>query len=109
VKIKQCDVCDEQFEWDREMIEMVIPAPFLNAEDGLGVDICSWTCVRQVVDSIDPLGDAVDEPEDGEIPEELGSEKPLKAKKMAEDPRTTMSEQELAAYTESVTGVKRRY
>lgn len=105
MRIKICDVCDEKYGDDDPMIEMVIPAYFINeAEIGLTVDVCSWECVQRIAMNINP-----EEHEDE--PEASAPAKKVAVRK--EQPTDVtfpeLSEQQLAEYTEQVTGVKRRY
>jgi hypothetical protein len=110
MRITICDVCDEKFDADAEMIAMLIPAEFLFTEgDPISVDICGWPCVNQLVDNAlnNSIGDEMELPK----PEEEEEEPPVKPFIMVPKTPTidtNMDEKTLAQYTESVTGVKRR-
>ena len=105
MRITICDVCDEKFDSDAEMIEMVIPADFLGNVDGIAlhVDICGWPCANQIVDGA--LNTPEPEPEEQE---EKAPTKPFIMVPKSPMIDTDMDPAEMARYTEAVTGVKRR-
>lgn len=103
MRIIKCDVCGDDYEPGADMIEMTIPASFVEAEgDGITIDVCSFTCVEVVVDGA--LGRA-EEADKEEQPEE--SERFIAVPK-APTIGTDLDEKSLAKFTEQVTGVKRR-
>ena len=72
MRIIKCDVCNEEFSGDAEMIQMVIPVKFLETNgDPIVVDICGWPCANQVVDGAlsNSIGDEMElpKPEEKEV------------------------------------------
>jgi hypothetical protein len=107
VKIVKCDVCGEDYQPGDDMIEMVIPASFVDEEgEGIAIDVCGWPCVSAVVDSALRAGDQT--PDGDEEPDSEPEEKAFIAVPKVPTIDTTMDEQTLAHFTEQVTGVKRR-
>jgi len=106
MRITICDVCDEKFDADAVMLQVLVPTEFLNTTgDALVVDVCGWPCMNQMVDNF--LNQSVEEPE----PEEQEVEQPPKPFVMVPKTPTIdtdMDPAEMARYTEAVTGVKRR-
>lgn len=104
MRIVKCDVCGEEYGPKDDMIEMVIPASFLEEEgEGLLIDVCGWPCVYQVVDT---AMDRVSSEEEKE-------EEEAKPEKFVVIPKTPtinvdMDPKALAKFTEQATGVKRR-
>lgn len=100
MRIMKCDVCGEEYGPDEDMVEMAIPASFVDEEESLLLDVCSWQCVSRVVDT------AIDRVNEDEEEEE-------KSEKTVIIPKTPtinvdMDPKKLAQFTEQVTGVKRR-
>lgn len=101
MRITKCDVCGEDYGPEKDMVEMAIPASFLDDDDEpILMDVCSWTCLGYVTEagkrSIDQTPDEPEEPE-----------------KVVEIPKlptidADMDEKTLARFTEQATGVKRR-
>ncbi len=111
MRIITCDVCGEQYEPTDDMIEMIVPASFIEEEGaGLRLDICGWPCVTGMVDSI--LGNLNNSTPDAFDEEEEGEEE-AKPEKFVVIPKTPtinvdMDPKALAKFTEQATGVKRR-
>jgi hypothetical protein len=105
MRIIKCDVCGTDYGPADDMIEMVIPASFLDEEgEGIAIDVCGWPCVNQVVDSALNTPQAEEEP--ASQPEE--PVKPFVMVPKTPTIDTDMDPAEMARYTEAVTGVKRR-
>jgi hypothetical protein len=106
MRIIQCDACGESFGRDDDLIEMIIPASFLEEEGpGISIDICGWPCVSRVVDSALNKVDEADQ-EDSQ-PEQQEGERFIAVPKIPSID-VDMDAQTLAKFTEQVTGVKRR-
>lgn len=110
MKIKICDVCDSKFEPDERLIEVVIPGEYLweaEDEDEMRADVCSWNCLQQIVSGASDAGLVPDE--------EQGEDSGEKDEKLVMIPQKKsptvgdLTPEELAKYTEQMTGVKRRY
>lgn len=105
----KCDVCGEDYSRDDPVIEMVIPAYFLNEKEddhpgfGLTVDVCSWQCVGQMVEGAEKRES--DEPDQ---PEQETKEPAFIAVPKLPTIDVDMDEKTLAKFTEEATGVKRR-
>lgn len=108
MRIVKCDVCDEEYGPKDDMIEMVVPASFLDEEgEGLLIDACGWPCISTLVDSaLNRVSDDEEFPPD--LPEKGDAEKPFVMIPKSPTIDTTMTAEDLARYTEQVTGVKRR-
>ena len=51
MKIIRCDVCEAEFEGEKEVIGAYIPYSYLLNEDdveGLSVDVCSFACLSRI-------------------------------------------------------------
>lgn len=107
MRIAVCDVCGAQQSLDDPMIEMTIPGEFMDEETAgyaTKVDVCSWNCVSSIV-----RGAFDEKPE--EAPEDTDQNEKLVIvpQKKKEPTVGDLSAEELAKYTEQVTGVRRRY
>lgn len=109
MRAKICDVCEEAFNADEAMIFMEVPAHFIKQEgENIGLDICSWSCIGQIIKAYMPVrGPGEDpiapEPEEEKVertvtfqPGEQVAVRPMDDKRALEE------------YTEAVTGVHRR-
>lgn len=110
MKIAVCDVCDARQSVDEPMIEMIIPSEFMDEENtgfSTRVDVCSWHCVQSIVRGAfnDEEIKAEEPPEDIDQDEKLVMIPQKKKERSVAD----YSPEELAKYTEQVTGVRRRY
>lgn len=101
MRITKCDVCGEEYRPDEDMIEMAIPASFVDEEESLLLDVCGWPCVSRVVDT---AIDRVNGEEEEEKPEPERTVLIPKAPTINVD----MDAAALAKFTEATTGVRRR-
>jgi len=107
MRITICDVCDEKYEPDAAMLQVLVPTEFLNTTgDALVVDVCGWPCMNQMVDNF--LNQTVEDPEPEPEKEEEPPVKPFIMVPKTPTIDTNMDPAEMARYTEAVTGVKRR-
>ena len=118
MRITICDVCDEKFDADTVMLQVLVPTEFLNTNgDALVVDVCGWPCMNQMVDNF--LSQSVED-DVPDMEEQERERKQWKEENKDEAPKpfvmvpktptidTDMSPADMARYTEAVTGVKRR-
>lgn len=104
MKLVVCDVCGKQYNNYEDVIEMVIPASFLDEQgDGIAIDVCGWSCVSDVVESAQR---AVDQTPDA--PEEPDSQPERVAVPVVPTIDPNMDEETLARFTQQATGVVRR-
>jgi hypothetical protein len=103
MRVTVCDVCEEKYGPGDPMIEMTIPAYFINEEVGpeaLQVDVCSWECVDRVSRGLVKSDEPDSEPE--EEPEAFIAVPKLPTID------SDMDRETLAKFSEQATGVKRR-
>ena len=92
-----CDVCEDFFSEEVDMIEAVIPAVMLGAEgEPLAVDICSVECLAQIT-----AAEKEEEPEAQQIKAPEPKQMPL----FGENASPELMEE----LTEKATGVRRKY
>jgi hypothetical protein len=110
VKVTICDVCDGKFEFDEEILRLEIPPGYMDNEEFLAVDICSWECLEIVIQGA--RGNKGVEPEKPKRPIAVRREEaPDKFIEPDAMPGVDLSEvdpKRLAEITEQMTGVRRR-
>lgn len=57
----ECDVCENKLDMDARVIELLVPGEWVTDEpdsDQLHADVCSWECLRAVIEQFDPQPEA---------------------------------------------------